>query len=103
MAKGYWIAHVSAEDPSSFSSDAYQAYVSGAGPVFKKYNAKFLARGGAFVTAEGDDLGARHVVIEFASLDDAKACYHSETYQSAKKHRTAVSNASITLLEGFDG
>ncbi len=103
MPKGYWIAHVNAEDASSFTSDAYQAYVAGAGPCFKKYNATFLARGGDFFTAEGDDLGSRHVVIEFASLEDAKSCYNSEAYQNAKKHRTAVSNASITLLEGFDG
>jgi len=103
MPKGYWIAHVKAEDASSFTSEAYQAYVAGAAPVFGEYNGKFLARGGDFVAAEGDDIGARHVVIEFPSLADAKACYNSETYQNAKKHRTAVSNASITLLEGFDG
>ncbi len=103
MPKGYWIAHVSAEDSSSFSSDAYKAYVEGAAPVFAEYSAKFLARGGDFIIAEGQDLGARHVVIEFASLEDAKACYNSTTYQEAKKNRTAVSNASIILLEGFDG
>ncbi len=103
MPKGYWIAHVSAEDSSSFSSDAYKAYVAGAGPVFAEYNARFLARGGPFVLAEGEDLGARHVVIEFASLEDAKSCYNSDTYQEAKKNRTAVSNASIILLEGIDG
>jgi uncharacterized protein (DUF1330 family) len=103
MPKGYWIAHVTAEDADSFISEAYQAYVAGARPMFEKYNGKFLARGGEFVQAEGNDLGSRHVVIEFASLEDAKACYNSQAYQEAKKHRTAISNASIILLEGFDG
>lgn len=103
MAKGYWIAHVSAEDPANFTSDAYQAYVSGARPSFEKYNGRFLARGGAFEQMEGNDLGSRHVVIEFASLDDAKACYNSDVYAEAKKHRMAVSNATIILMEGFDG
>lgn len=101
MPKGYWIAHVGTDDPANFTSDAYQAYVSGAGPVFQQYNAKFLARGGSFVMAEGDDMGSRHVVIEFASLDDAKACYNSEAYTAAKKHRTAISNAKIILVEGL--
>ncbi len=103
MPKGYWIAHVTADDASSFTSDAYKAYVAGAGPVFAEYNAKFLARGGDYFLAEGQDLGARHVVIEFASLEDAKSCYNSATYQEAKTNRTAVSNASIILLEGNDG
>lgn len=103
MPKGYWIAHVNAENAADFTSDAYQAYVTGARPAFEKYNAKFLARGGAFVQVEGDDLGQRHVVIEFDSLDAAKECYHSEIYAEAKKHRAAVSQASILLMEGFDG
>ncbi len=102
MAKGYWIAHVSAEDNANFQSVAYQAYVSGARPAFEAHNAKFLARGGDFVVCEGDDMGSRHVVIEFESLAAAKACYNSDTYQEAKKHRVAVSNAKIVLLEGMD-
>lgn len=101
MPKGYWIAHVGADDPASFTSDAYQAYVEGAGPLFKQYNAKFLARGGAFVTAEGEEMGTRHVVIEFASLEDAKACYHSDAYAEAKAHRQPISNATIILIEGL--
>ncbi len=102
MPKAYWIAHVGADDPASFTSDAYKSYVEGAGPVFKEYNARFLARGGSFTTAEGDDLGSRHVVIEFPSLEDAKACYQSETYSKAKAHRVAVSNAHIILIEGIE-
>lgn len=102
MPKGYWIAHVSAEDPSNFASEAYQSYVSGARPAFEKFNATFLARGGDFVQMEGNDLGPRHVVIEFASLEDAKACYNSDIYAEAKKHRMAVSNATILLMEGLD-
>ncbi|MEM7216306.1 MAG: DUF1330 domain-containing protein [Pseudomonadota bacterium] len=103
MAKGYWIAHVSAQDATSFQSDAYQSYVAGAAPAFQEFQGKFLARGGEFVTAEGPDIGARHVVIEFPSLEAAKACYNSETYSQAKQHRTVVSNATIILLEGIDG
>lgn len=102
MAKGYWIAHVSADDETTFQSDSYKAYVSGAGPAFKEHNAKFLARGGDHVIAEGQNLGSRHVIIEFESLHMAKLCYNSESYQEARKHRTAVSNATIILLEGQD-
>ncbi len=103
MPKGYWIAHVGADDKKAFSSDEYTAYVEGAGPSFVEYNGKFLARGGAFELVEGRNIGTRHVVIEFPSLDDAKACYNSDAYTQAKQHRRAVSKATIVLLEGFDG
>lgn len=102
MPKGYWIAHVETDDQTNFQSDAYQAYVAGAGPVFQEHDAKFLARGGAFVCAEGDSDATRHVVIEFPSLEAAKACYNSATYQNARKHRTAVSTANIFLVEGIE-
>ena len=101
MAKGYWIAHVSADDDATFQTDGYKAYVAGAGPCFEKYNAKFLARGGAFVTAEGQDLGSRHVIIEFESLEQAQACYNSQAYQDARKHRAEIANATIMLVEGL--
>ena len=100
MPKGYWIAHVSAQDASIFTSDAYQAYVAGAAPMFQKYGAKFLARGGDFVNAEGEDMGSRHVVIEFPSLEDAKACYNSPEYQAARENRAPISNGTIILVEG---
>ena len=102
MSKAYWIAHVGTDDPENFTSEAYQAYVSGAGPMFQKHNARFLARGGDFVLAEGEDLGARHVVIEFPSLEAAKACYNSPEYQDARKNRTPISNATIMLVEGLE-
>ena len=94
MAKGYWIAHVKAEDGSAFSSDSYKAYVEGAAPAFKKYNAKFLARGGEFKIAEGADIGSRHVIAEFESFQAAQDCYNSDIYADAKKHRQAVFRSS---------
>ncbi len=39
MAKAYWIAHVDVAD-----REAYEARANG--PVFAKYGARFLARGG---------------------------------------------------------
>lgn len=103
MPKGYWVAHVKADDPANFTSDAYKAYISGAGPAFEQFGGQFLARGGASVQKEGDDLGSRHVVIEFPSLENAQACYDSEAYSQAKQHRMPVANAKIVLLEGLDG
>lgn len=103
MPKGYWVAHVGADDKQAFSSDEYKAYVAGAAPCFVQYGGRFLARGGDFKLVEGRNIGTRHVIIEFPTYEDALACYNSDDYSQAKQHRRAVSKATIILIEGFDG
>ena len=96
MAKGYWIAHVDVRDPEN-----YKDYVAAAKPAFEKYGARFLARGGAFEAPEGKGR-ARNVVIEFPSLKDAQACYHSREYQAARAIRQKVAEAELVLVEGVE-
>ncbi len=95
MAKGYWIAHVDVRDP-----ETYKLYVEGAKPAFERFGARFLARGGPFEMLEGDDIGARHVVIEFDSIEQARACYNSAEYQAAREHRVPVAKATMLIVEG---
>jgi uncharacterized protein (DUF1330 family) len=97
MAKGYWVAHVKVNDP-----ERYKQYVAEATPAYKEFGARFLARGGAFDPVEAGDLGARHVIIEFESMEKARACYHSPTYQKARQHRLAASQGKLVLVEGAD-
>jgi uncharacterized protein (DUF1330 family) len=95
MPKAYWIAHVDVRDP-----ETYKLYVEGAVPAFKRFGARFLARGGDFVQMEGQDIGKRHVVIEFDSVETARACYNSPEYQEARKHRLPVATATMLIVEG---
>lgn len=97
MPKGFWIAHVDVHD-----SERYKDYVAGATPAYKEFGAKFLVRGGAGEVMEGDGLGSRHVVIEFESVEKARACYNSETYQTAREHRLAASTGKLVIVEGAD-
>jgi len=94
MAKGYWIARVDVTNP-----DAYKKYVEGSAEAFTKYGAKFLARGGNTIALEGQ-ARARNVVIEFESLERAKACYDSPEYQRARAHRVGAAEAELYLVEG---
>lgn len=96
MPKGYWIAHVSVTDP-----ETYPDYIATAKPAFEEYGAHFLVRGGAHECVEGNT-GERHVIIEFASMADALACYNSETYQKAAKIRSNASTGTITIVEGAE-
>lgn len=94
MPKGYWIARVEVRDP-----EGYRDYVAAAKPAFERHGAVFLARGGAFHGAEGEARG-RNVVIEFASLAEARACYDSPEYQHAKAIRQRCAEGEIVLVEG---
>ncbi|HEX4117828.1 MAG TPA: DUF1330 domain-containing protein [Rhizomicrobium sp.] len=94
MAKTYWIARVDVSDP-----EAYKKYVETGKPAFERYNAKFLARGGKTEVLEGK-ARARNVVIEFASMEDALACYNSPEYTAARKIRHGISEGEFILVEG---
>ena len=97
MAKGYWIARVDVRD-----AEGYKSYVETATPAFQEYGAKFLVRGGSYLELEGKARG-RNVVIEFESVDRARACYESEQYQKAKAIRERYATADMLIVEGFDG
>ncbi|MEM9854791.1 MAG: DUF1330 domain-containing protein [Pseudomonadota bacterium] len=95
MPKAYWIAHVTVTDP-----ERYALYAEGTRAPFEKYGAKVLARGGAYEVLEGVE-HARNVVIEFADLETALACFNSDEYQAARKHRLNAGDVNITIVEGI--
>ncbi len=97
MAKGYWIGRVDVTNP-----EGYKKYVAANGPVFAKYGARFLIRGGQFEAAEGE-ARARNVVIEFPSYQVARDCYHSSEYAEVMAYRKGAGVADILIVEGYDG
>ncbi|QUS58301.1 DUF1330 domain-containing protein [Pseudovibrio brasiliensis] len=96
MPKAYWIAHVTVTD-----AEAYADYTKAAPAAFQKYSARFLARGGKTEHLEGT-AHPRNVVIEFDTMEQALACYHSPEYQQAKSHRDHVAFADIMIVEGME-
>src|SRR5262245_21891389 len=96
--KGYWIAHVKVTN-----AERYKDYVAANAIAFKKYNARFLVRGGDNVVPEGKLDDRRHVVIEFASYAAAKACYASPEYAVAAKIREEASVGDLVIIEGYEG
>jgi uncharacterized protein (DUF1330 family) len=97
MAKAYWIARVDIRDP-----ERYKDYVTTARPAFEKHGARFLVRGGATQPLEGQ-ARARNVVIEFPSMEAARACYESADYQAAKAIRQTVADGELLIVEGHEG
>ncbi|MBR0800320.1 DUF1330 domain-containing protein [Bradyrhizobium jicamae] len=97
MTKGYWVGLVDVSD-----LETYKAYVRENAIAFKKYDARFLIRGGKVEKVEGAPR-SRVVVIEFPSCQTALECYRSPEYQKAKALRDNVSTADLVVVEGYDG
>ena len=97
MPKGYWIGRIDVKD-----EEGYKPYIAANGPIFKKFGAKLIVRGGPFECVEGT-ARSRNVVIEFPDLETAKACYRSPEYQENIKRRQPYSTADIIIIAGQDG
>ena len=68
--------------------------------MFQRYDARFLARGGAYDALEGPARG-RNVLIQFPTVQAAIDCYRSEDYQRARQHRAPVSTGEVVVVEGM--
>ena len=92
---GYVIADVNVTN-----AVAYEEYRKLVPASIKKYGGKYLVRGGQHETLESKWTPSRLVVIEFASVEQARRWYLSEEYRRAKevRQRTAVSN--VVIVEG---
>ncbi|MBS0535588.1 MAG: DUF1330 domain-containing protein [Proteobacteria bacterium] len=95
MAKAYWVAtYRTVSDP-----DALAAYGKIAGTALQAAGGRILARGMPSLTLDGGYMG-RTVVVEFDSVDAAKAAYNSPAYQAALKLLGAVAKErDIRIIE----
>ena len=68
-------------------------------PTLKETNVKFRVRPGPVEVLEGDPV-ENVVLLEFPTMEEAKAWYHSPVYQEALKHRYAGAKCHAFLVEG---
>lgn len=91
----YLIARLAVSDPARLGD-----YLRTTPPVVAKYRGKFIVRGGTTVTLEGPQETRRIVILEFATLDDARAFYHSPEYAAARKLRADIAVAEFIAVDG---
>lgn len=94
----YILIEIDVHDPV-----AYEDYKKLTPASLVPYEGKFIVRGGATETLEGDWQPKRIVVLEFPSVERAKAWWASEEYAPAKKMRQAASTTRMIVVEGFGG
>ena len=91
----YVLAEVEITNP-----EGYKEYTQLVPGTITQYGGKFLHRGGDVHVFEGAWPKLRRVLIEFPSMDAAKAWYDSPEYEKPKAMRIACSKGRLLLLDG---
>ena len=94
MAKGYMVADLHVRDKAGLEKFREMAK-----PVLEEYGGKVLVRTPSAEAREGKKTGVV-VVLEFVSMDQARKCYESEAYQTAKAVRDKACDTDLFLAEG---
>ncbi len=92
----YIIADVTVTDPATM--EEYRKLVPA---TLAPYGGRFVVRGGAHQTLEGDWKPNRLVVLEFPSLEQAKRWYDSEQYREPKAMRLRAGRTNLVIVDGL--
>jgi uncharacterized protein (DUF1330 family) len=92
----YVVVEIEVLDP-----ERYETYKQLAPPSIAQYGGRYVARGGQMETLEGTWSPKRLVILEFPSVDQAKAWWNSAEYAQAKALRQAASRTQMIVVEGL--
>jgi uncharacterized protein (DUF1330 family) len=90
-------------DVEIHNPEAYEAYKKLTPASLEGYEGKFIVRGGKTESLEGDWNPQRIVVLQFPSVEKARAWWASEGYAPAKAIRESAAFTKMLLVEGFEG
>jgi uncharacterized protein (DUF1330 family) len=92
----YAIVQVDVKDPAR-----YEDYKKLVPPSLEKFGGRFLVRGGKTHTMEGGWAPPRFVIVEFPSVEQAKAWWASPEYAAARDLRWATAESQMIIAEGI--
>ena len=92
---GYLVLESEITDP-----EKYDKYRQMAGSSIVQYGGRFLVRGGNPQVLEGGWSPKRVVIIEFPSVERAKAWFNSPEYAPAKALRKDAARIKMVAVEG---
>lgn len=91
----YVVVQVEIKDPVRYEN--YRRMVP---PTIEQYGGRFVVRGGKVHTMEGDWAPKRFVLVEFPSVERAKAWWDSPEYREARDLRWATAESQLIIVEG---
>ncbi|MDP9310560.1 MAG: DUF1330 domain-containing protein [Chloroflexota bacterium] len=92
----YVIVEIEVTDP-----EGYAAYRELAPPIVAAHGGKYIVRGGELTVLEGDWQPQRLVVLEFPSVEQAKAWWSSAEYAGPKQMRQQTTRSRMIVVEGL--
>ncbi len=92
---GYLIGDIEVTDP-----ETYAKYAAGVPETVAAFGGKYLVRDASGEVFEGSWSPKRLVVLEFESLERAKAWYNSPEYADLKKIRQSASKGNLIFANG---
>jgi uncharacterized protein (DUF1330 family) len=92
----YVIANINIEDPVRYED--YKHMVPG---TLAAFGGRFIVRGGDVEVLEGNWRPGRLVIIQFPSVERARAWWNSQGYAEARALRQATSTGTLLILEGL--
>ena len=92
----YIIVEIEITDPVG-----YEEYKKRAGATVAQYGGKYIVRGGACETLEGDWKPKRIVVLQFENMEGAKAWLNCPEYAEPRKLRHRTAQTRMILVEGL--
>jgi len=97
MPKGYVILTEAIHDAAGM-----EAYGKASTAPVIEYGGRPLVVDQNVEVLEGEWHGTRTVLVEFASVEDARAWYESDGYQAARPLRQAAADCNVAILSGFE-
>jgi uncharacterized protein (DUF1330 family) len=92
----YTVVEVEVHDPVR-----YEDYKKMVPSSLEAFGGRFLVRGGPVETLEGEWAPKRLVIVEFPSVEKAKAWWASSEYAEAKALRHATAKTQLIVAEGL--
>ena len=92
----YVIVDIDVHDPAG-----YERYKQLAPAGIAAHGGRYLARGGRTEVLEGSWAPKRLVVVEFESVERARAWIDSEEYREARQLRHQTARTSMVVVEGL--
>jgi uncharacterized protein (DUF1330 family) len=88
-------------DIEVLNPEEYREYAKLAPAAVAACGGKYLARAGRTEVLEGDWIPKRLVILEFDSVEKAKAWLESPEYQPARQMRHRNANTNMVVIEGL--
>jgi uncharacterized protein (DUF1330 family) len=92
----YLVVDIDVTNPVQF-----EEYKKLAPAAIAKYGGRYIIRGGAYEALEGDWKPQRLTIVEFDSMEIAKAFYASPEYKVAIEARAGAAKFKALLVQGI--